>query len=132
MTSKVRMKVKVWSLILIVFMLGGVTGASLDRLYVLSQRGDRSGTTAPGSRWRQQMLENMKRDLELNDDQVSKIRVVFEDIRKEFQPKRFSECPGFKEMREKTNTRIRSILTPEQQERFDQINAKREAEKNQK
>ncbi len=132
MTSKVRMKVQIWSLILVVFVLGGVTGASLDRLYLLNQRGDRSGAAGPGQRWRQQMLENMKRDLNLTDDQVSKIRVVFEDNRKEFQPKRFSECPSFKEMREKTNTRIRSILTPEQQERFDQINAKREAEKNQK
>jgi Spy/CpxP family protein refolding chaperone len=132
MTSKGRVKVQVWSLILIVFVLGGVTGASLDRLYLLKQRGDRSGTAGPGSRGRQQMLENMKRDLNLTDDQVSKIRVIFEDIRKEFQPKRFSECPGFKEMREKTDTRIRSVLTPEQQERFDQINAKREAEKNQK
>jgi len=129
MTEQKRVKFQVWLLILAVFALGGVTGASLDRLYLIKQRPDRLGPQGP-LRWRQQLLDNMKRDLNLSDDQVTKVRAVFDENRKEFSRRRFSECPGFKEMREKSDARIRSILTPQQQERFDQIKAQREAEQN--
>lgn len=131
MKEQRRVKFQVWMLILAVFALGGVTGASLDRLYLIKQRPDRLTTPqAPGQRWRQQLLENMKRDLNLSDEQVTKVRTVFEENRKEFNRRRFSECPGFKEMREKSDARIRAVLTPEQQERFDQIQAQRDADLN--
>jgi Spy/CpxP family protein refolding chaperone len=130
MRAQRRVKLQVWLLILAVFALGGVTGASLDRLYLIKQGPDRPGVQGSGQRWRQQLLENMKRDLNLSDDQVTKIRTVFEENRKEFNRRRISECPGFKEMREKSDARIRSVLTPQQQERFDQIKAQREADQN--
>jgi Spy/CpxP family protein refolding chaperone len=129
MTEQRRVKLKVWSLILAVFALGGVTGASLDRLYLIKQRPERFSEQGPRG-WRQQLLVNMKRDLNLTDDQVTKIRTVFDENRKEFSRRRFSECPSIKEMREKSDARIRSVLTPQQQERFDQIKAQREAELN--
>lgn len=127
MTSQGRVKFQVWALIIVVFALGGVTGASLDRLYLQKQ------TSAPGRPsnrgGRQQMMEDMKRDLNLSDDQATKIRSIFDESRKEFSPKRFADCPGFKEARERTNARIREVLTPEQQQRFDESIARREAER---
>jgi Spy/CpxP family protein refolding chaperone len=129
MTEQRRVKFKVWLLILTVFALGGVTGASLDRLYLIKMKPERISNQGPRG-WRQQLLENMTRDLNLSDDQVTKIRAVFDENRKQFNRQRFSECPSIKEMREKSDARIRSILTPQQQERFDQIKAQREAEQN--
>jgi Spy/CpxP family protein refolding chaperone len=129
MTSQGTVKLQVWLLILVVFVLGGVTGASLDRLYLQKQNPSRSNQAGPNWRGRQQMLDEMKRDLNLSDDQVTAVRTVFEETRKEFQPKRLSECPGFKEMRQKTRERIRAVLTPEQQRRYDEITAQREAER---
>jgi|SRR5262245_3373947 len=129
MKEQRRVKFQVWMLILAVFALGGVTGASLDRLYLIKQRPDRLSPQGPGQ-WRQRLLDNMKRDLNLSDDQVIKIRTVFDENRKEFNRRRFSECPGFKEMREKSDARIRAVLTTEQQGRFDQIKAQRDAEMN--
>ncbi len=128
MSLQGRVKFQVWLLIIVVFALGGVTGASLDRLYMQKQQPGRSSQGGPS--WRGRMMDNMKRDLNLSDDQTVKIRTIHDELRKEFQPKRFAECPGFKEMREKTNARIREVLTPEQQLKFDELNARREAETN--
>ncbi len=131
MNSQGRVKFQVWLLILVVFVLGGVTGASLDRLYLQKQNPGRFGQGGPGGpgwRGRQQMLDDMKRELNLSDDQVTTIRGIFDEMRKEFSPKRISECPGFKEMREKTRERILTTLTPDQQKRYDEFTQRREAE----
>ena len=130
MTSQGRVKFQVWVLIAVVFVLGAVTGASIDRLYMQKQNPGRFGQSSPNWRGRQHMMDEMKQDLNLSDEQVTKIRAIFEETRKEFQPKRFAECPGFKEMREKTNARIREVLSPEQQKRFEETIARREAEMN--
>jgi Spy/CpxP family protein refolding chaperone len=130
MTSPRRVKYQVWLLILVVFALGAVTGASLDRLYLRKQDPGRLSAAGPGWRGRQQMLDDMKRDLNLSNEQVTTIRAIFEETRKEFSPKRFAECPGFKEMRQKTHERIRAALSPEQQRRYEEITAQREAEMN--
>src|SRR5262245_33586152 len=120
MNSLGKVKIQVWLLILVVFLLGGVTGASVDRLLFLNKHqisgrgGERGG--------RGQMIERMKSDLNLTDEQTTAVRAIFEDMRKEFSPRRFSECPGIKESREKSRARIRAILTPEQQKKFDEIN----------
>ncbi len=122
-----RVKIQAWLLILVVFLLGGVTGASVDRLWFLKgqggpqpTRGERRG---PG-----RMVERLTNDLNLTDDQAAAVRTIFEDLRKEFPPSRFNECPGVKESREKQRSRIRAILTPEQQKKYDEDNAKRDAE----
>jgi len=74
------------------------------------------------------MVERLTSDLNLNDEQVAKIKTIFEESRKEFPQSRFAECPGFKESRAHTRARIRETLTPDQQKRFDEINAQRDAE----
>jgi Spy/CpxP family protein refolding chaperone len=127
MTSLGKVKIQVWFLILVVFLLGSVTGASIDRLFLTkgqagphSGRGERRG---PG--W---MVERMKGDLNLSEEQTASIRKIFEESRKEFPPWKFNECPGVKESREKSRAQIRAILTPEQQKKYDDFNAQRDAE----
>ncbi|MEK7831565.1 MAG: hypothetical protein AAB401_10800 [Acidobacteriota bacterium] len=122
-----KVKTQAWMLMLVVFLLGGVTGASVDRFWFLK------GQNAPptrhgGERGPGRMMERLKSDLNLTDEQTAAVRVIFDDARKEFPPSRFNECPGLKESREKSRTRIRAILTPEQQIKYDEMNAKREAE----
>ncbi len=130
MTSQGRVKFQVWLLILAVFVLGSVTGASLDRLYLAKSDSLKHGSPGREGRPRgpARMVERMKSDLNLNDEQVAKIRTIFEESRKEFPPNRFAECPGFKESRARTRARVREALTPEQQKRYDEINAQRDAE----
>ena len=135
MNSQGKVKLQVWLLIVAVFALGGVTGASLDRLYLLKKDPARLWAASGGERGRggceHRALDKIRNDLNLTDEQTSKVRAIFEETRKEFPPQRFAECPGFKEMREHTRERIRAVLTPEQQKLYDQINAHRDAEINQ-
>ena len=127
MASLSKVKTQVWFLILVVFLLGGVAGASVDRLLFL--KGQSASPPGKGERGgRGRMIEQMKTDLNLTDEQTTSVRAIFDDMRKEFSPRRFDECPGVKESREKSRARIRTVLTPEQQKKYDEINAKRDAE----
>lgn len=129
MTSQGKVKFQVWLLIVVVFVLGGVTGASLDRLYLVKSDSLKSGGPGPhGPRGLERMLGKLKGDLNLSDEQVPKIRTIFEESRKDFPQSRLAECPGFKESRARTRSRVREVLTPEQQKRYDEINAQRDAE----
>lgn len=127
MKTQGKVKIQVWLMILLVFILGGVTGASMDYLYNAKYGSSRSGPP-PGSR-RQAMIDNMRRDLNLSEDQVKQVRLVFEETRKESQRRSAVECPVFNEMREKTRQNIRAVLNPEQQQKYDAINAKHDAER---
>lgn len=121
-----KVKTQAWLLMLVVFLLGGVTGASVDRFWVLKNQPGapaRGGDRGPGH-----MVERMKSDLNLTDEQTTAVRGVFADMRKEFPPSKFNECPGLKESREKSRERIRAILTPEQRKKYDEMNARRDAE----
>jgi Spy/CpxP family protein refolding chaperone len=129
MNTQGKVKLQVWLLIAVVFALGAVTGGSLDRLY-LARSGALRTDSPNHMRGPNRMIERMKTDLSLNDDQVAKIKTIFDESRKEFPPSRFAECPGFKESRARTRQRIRETLTTDQQKRFDEINARRDAETN--
>lgn len=121
-----KVKTQAWLLMLVVFLLGGVTGASVDRFWFLKSHGVPS--IRPGERGPGRMVERLKEDLKLTDEQTAAVRSIFGDMRKEFPPSRFNECPGLKESREKSRERIRAILSPEQRSKYDAMNAKRDAE----
>jgi Spy/CpxP family protein refolding chaperone len=127
MNSQGKVKVQVWLLIAVVFALGAVTGGSLDRVY-MAKRSALSNDNPNRPRAPHRMVERLMSDLNLNDDQVAKVKTILEESRKEFPPSRFAECPGFVQSRARTRARIREALTPEQQKRYDEINAQRDAE----
>jgi len=127
MSSQGKVKLQVWLLIAVVFALGAVTGGSLDRVYV-AKRSSLSNDNPNRPRGPHRMVERLKSDLNLNDDQVAKVKTILEESRKEFPPSRFAECPGFVQSRARTRARIREALTPEQQKRYDEINAQRDAD----
>src|SRR5215470_19235055 len=129
MNPQGKVKLQVWLLIAVVFALGAVTGGSLDRVY-MAKRSALSNDNPNRPRGPHRMVERLKSDLNLNDEQVAKIKIIFEESRKEFPPSRFAECPGFKESRAHTRQRIRETLTSDQRKRFDEINAQRDAEAN--
>jgi Spy/CpxP family protein refolding chaperone len=122
-----RIKLQVWLVISLVFVLGAVTGASLDRFYLAKASKERpmhGGPGGPGSLDR--MMERLTRDLSLSTQQAQEIRKIFEESRKEFK---LQDCPGFKESRQRTRERINAVLSPEQRKRNDELNAQREAER---
>ena len=124
MNQPSRMKMQVWLVILAVFGLGGITGVSLDRLYL-----SRAGTPPARGFGREPaaIAGRLKNDLKLSDEQTEAVRKIFEESRKAFPPSRLSECPGFKEARQRTHDQVNVLLTPEQQKRYAEMIKEREA-----
>lgn len=123
MNQPSRMKMQVWLVILAVFGLGGITGISLDRVY-LSRNAEKRGSGSrrgPGH-----MLERLKTDLNLSAEQTESIRKIFEESRKDFSPAKLAECPGFKEAKQRTRERVSAVLNPEQQKIYQQKEQERE------
>jgi Spy/CpxP family protein refolding chaperone len=125
MNSQSKVKLQVWLMIALVFVLGGITGAGLDRVFY-RQAGEANG---PGrGRGPAHFVKSMTPELGLTPEQEKSIVDIFESNRKNFRS-RMAECPGMKEMREQTNARIKEVLTPEQRVKFDDFNARHEAQK---
>ena len=104
------------SLILaLTFLAGGVTGAALNGLYV--QASNQAGSGRPPA----PLVENLRHELQLTDEQVSAIREAIADTRRGFRGVRFDQCPGFAEARQQLIARVRPLLTPSQQERFSAV-----------
>ena len=128
MTPRGRTRLKIWLAVVSVFALGCVTGASLDSAYRL-QASDRARPEARG-RHDKEALEDMKRDLSLNDNQVTEIRAILDQTRNEYRALRAEVRPRYDALRQNARTRIRALLNPEQQQRFDAKVAERDARRN--
>jgi Spy/CpxP family protein refolding chaperone len=121
-------RLKILLVLLVVFILGGVTGASLDSLYRLrgrQQNGHQDRDRRGGGR--NDMFERMRRDLNLSEQQATEIRAILDQTRNDYRALRAEVRPRYDTVRQNARTRIRALLTPEQQKLFDAKNAERDA-----
>ena len=118
-------RLKLWLAVVAVFALGGVTGALLDSAYRL--RAGAARTESRGRRDHEEVFERMRRDLQLNDSQSAEVRKILEQTRGDYRALRAEARPRFDSIRQSARTRIRALLTPEQQQRFDAKVAERDA-----
>jgi Spy/CpxP family protein refolding chaperone len=122
-------RLKIWLAVVVVFVLGCVTGASLDSVYRL--RAATAGREDKrGMRGKDRVFEEMKRDLSLNEQQAAEIRTILDQTRNEYRTLRAEVRPRYDALRQNARTRIRALLTPEQQQRFDAKVAERDARRN--
>jgi Spy/CpxP family protein refolding chaperone len=124
MTARGKTLAKIWLAVVVVFILGCVTGISLDSVYRL-RTGDRPEKRGKGNK--DDMFERMKRDLDLNEQQATQIRAILEQTREEYRQLRSEVRPRYDAARQNARTRIRALLTPEQQQKFDAKVAERDA-----
>lgn len=124
MTVTTRTRLKMWLLLLGVFVLGAVTGSALTGLY-------RSRASGPEARERamHERFENMRRELNLTDEQTTAVRAIIDETRNEYRALRAELRPRFEEPRQKARTRIRALLTPDQQKNFDAMIAQQDAQR---
>ncbi len=119
MTPRGTTRLKIWLVVVGVFLLGGVTGAALDSVYRLRASGGdvprHKGRGGPRDK-EQRLFEEMKRDLGLTDEQAGQIRTILEETRNQYRAARAA-----------AGERIRALLTPEQQQKFDAKKAERDA-----
>jgi Spy/CpxP family protein refolding chaperone len=125
MTERGKTLLKIWLAVVGVFALGCVTGVSLDSVYRLRAGGDRSEARA--GRDKDKVFEHMKRDLDLNEEQATQIRAILEQTREDYRQLRAEVRPRYDSVRQNARTKIRALLTPEQQQKFDAKIAERDA-----
>lgn len=117
-------RVKIWLVLLVVFVLGGVTGAALTGLL-------RSRASSGRSESREQRFEKMRQDLKLDDKQTSAVRAILDETRNEYRTLRTELRPRFEEPRVKARAKIRALLNADQQQKFDVMTAQQDAQHNQ-
>ncbi|HWS98779.1 MAG TPA: Spy/CpxP family protein refolding chaperone [Pyrinomonadaceae bacterium] len=116
-------RLKIWLVVVGIFLLGGVTGAALDSVYRLKARGGRHEERD------KRKFEMMKRDLGLTDEQSGQIRAILDETRNEYRALREKCRPQYDAARSAARARIRALLNPEQQQKFDVKAAERDAKR---
>src|SRR5260370_16164578 len=124
MTGPGRTRLKGWLVLLGVFVVGSVTGAALTGLYRSRPSADRP---EPHERAMHERFEKMRTELNLTDKQTTAVRTILDEPRNEYRALRAELKPRFDEPRQKARTRIRALLTPEQQRKFDDMVAEQDA-----
>lgn len=121
MTASGRNRLKIWLVIVGVFVLGCLTGASLDSAYRL-----RAGGAEHGRRNKEDIFESLRRDLNLDERQAAEVRSILEQTRNDYRALRAEAQPRYDAIRQHARTRIRALLTPDQQKSFDARVAERD------
>lgn len=118
MTPRANTRLKIWLVIVGVFVLGCATGVLFDSVYRLRASGNARQETR-GARHGEEVIERMKSDLNLNDTQVTQIRAILDQTRNDYRALHVEVRPRYDTARQTARARIRTLLTPEQQQKFD-------------
>jgi Spy/CpxP family protein refolding chaperone len=124
MTITGRTTLKIWLVLVVVFVLGCVTGVALTGLYRSRASGDRPEAREHAMNER---FEKMRSELSLTDQQTTAVRTILDETRNEYRALRTELRPRFDEPRQKARARIRALLTPEQQQKFDAMVVQQDA-----
>ena len=101
-----------WRYIIISLLIGGFIGSALSLWCIRSHYG-------PGKRWStERMLKKFDRQLNLTEDQKTKIHTILQAQREKMR--------GFRQdIRKSTRGELFKILSPEQQVKYDAMEARR-------
>lgn len=125
MTLTGRTTLKIWLVLVAVFVLGTITGAALTGLYRSRASGGRDGRDRGKH---EQRFEKMRQELNLTDQQAAGVRAILDQTRNEYRTLREELRPRFEEPRMHARTKIRALLNAEQQQKFDALVAQQDAE----
>ncbi|MBI5393726.1 MAG: hypothetical protein HZA91_00360 [Verrucomicrobia bacterium] len=105
-------------LVLVVFLLGVAAGVLGAKLFFESRV--RVALSSPES-LAQALLQRMSMELTLSDDQRRQIEPVIDDARRDLLKLRDQVKPQLEAIFDRADGRIRPLLTPDQQKRFDEV-----------
>ena len=94
----------------VIFILGFTAGAMALSIY--QGLGDNSSASS------RHEFDRVLEQLDLTADQRTQVKAIFDDARAQMSEVRRECGPKFHEVRERTDGRLREVLTPEQWERF--------------
>lgn len=117
-------RLKVSLIVISVFTLGAVTGASLDGVYRMQANNALHETRAGTSK--EKLFDTLKHDLKLTDTQTEQMEAIIEKARTEYRSLRMEVRPRYEVVRHRALSEIRDLLTLEQEKIFDVTVAKRD------
>ena len=116
---------KVWLVLVVVFLLGSFTGGAV----IGGITGFYRGMSRPDRNAPRDKMEKLRRDLNLTDDQVKSVSAILDETKNEYKTLRTELKPRFEEPRQKARARIRALLSAEQQQKFDAMVAQQDAQR---
>lgn len=125
MKDRAKTSLKSWAVLLAVFVLGCLTGIGIDGIYRTKTNASFREARSRGDR--DAMFERMRSDLSLTEEQAKEMHGILEDTANEYRSLRTELRPKYDEIRLKTRSRMRALLTVEQQQKFDALTAEIDA-----
>ena len=120
MMDKLRPRLKTWLVLVVVFVLGCITGVGIGGVY----RSKTNASLRESRRHdREAMFEKMRNDLNLTEAQSTQMRQVLDETATEFRALKSELRPKYEELRMKTRGRMRALLGADQQKKFDALMA---------
>ena len=120
--------IKAISGVLLIFVLGATSGVLGTHIFYKSRI---EALTCGESRGREDhILRRLGRDLNLDDQQLDRVKTILHETREEMKVVRKQYRPQIEAALEKGHERIRKILRQDQQEIFEKIIAERRARRN--
>lgn len=118
-----RTRVTTSAYLLVVFLFGAVAGAFSHRLYTMNSV--RAESTP--EEYRRRYIEEMRVRLKLDEGQVAKLGVIFDDTRRKVRELYASKKPEMKAIQDEQTNRIRGMLNETQQHEYQLFQQEREA-----
>jgi len=114
MNSNAASKWQLRLAVVLIFVVGFIAGALAMNVYRGRQR---AFSRANGHGRFEQVLDK----LNLSAEQRTQVGAIFDDARAQLTEVRKESEPKFREVRERTDQRLKAVLTPEQWEQFQQV-----------
>ncbi|MCC7140883.1 MAG: hypothetical protein IT349_02160 [Candidatus Eisenbacteria bacterium] len=112
-----RVRLQALLLLLVVFVIGGLTGAAFERTRRVGPPRFVEGGRDPGRAF----SERMRHEIGLSDTQATRIDAILERGRPRMQAAMERARPLVQSVSDSIRAEVRLILTPDQQRRFDQL-----------
>lgn len=118
MNQQNRIWLKASAILIIVFLLGIVTGGALDSLYRSKAK---TLVTSYNKTETTDHLESLKKDLNLSSEQVSAMQKILTEMRQDYKSLCSEVRPKYETLREQGRTKMRLLLSEDQKKLFDLV-----------
>lgn len=109
------------ALVFVVFLLGLLVGGVGNHLWGERVWGHQGPVMRPAQPSREQIVSSLNGELQLTADQQQKIGTILDETRAQVRALYAPLDPEHDRIRQQGRARIRAVLTPEQQPKFDQF-----------
>ena len=108
--------------LLLVFLAGAAFGFAASQFYAARvARAEENGDARTAAQYRKNLVTSLDQDLNLDDDQVSEILQILDDVGDRWYQVRDAMEPEFEAIRQERAERIMAVLSPEQRLSYEKI-----------